>query len=153
MLQRVIQEKQKELKVLGGTLKQPGAVSQMKSLVSELMQYSVTPENWRSGRDREDLLGLKLKDVSRVYEGFTRYLAEKYLTGGGIAGAAVRRHRKIQAGEGQHSGAGRVYGIYPGPVPGSEEDVHPLPASLCDRYSGPEGGSVPGRTGLSVCFI
>ena len=49
MLQRVIQEKQKELKVLGGTLKQPGAVSQMKSLVSELMQYSVTPgelEEW-----------------------------------------------------------------------------------------------------------
>ena len=34
-------------------------------------------------------------------------------------------------------------GIYPGPVPGSEEDVHPLPAGLCDRYSGPEGGSVP----------
>ena len=65
----------------------------------------------------------------------------------------MRRHRKIQAGEGQHSGAGRVYGIYPGPVPGSEEDVHPLPASLCDRYSGPEGGSVPeGRASASVSY-
>ena len=50
VLQRVIQEKQKELKVLGGTLKQPGAVSQMKSLVSELMQYPSRRENWRSGR-------------------------------------------------------------------------------------------------------
>ena len=80
VLQRVIQEKQKELKVLGGTLKQPGAVSQMKSLVSELMQYSVTPGELEEWSDREDLLGLKLKDVSRVYEGFTRYLAEKYLT-------------------------------------------------------------------------
>ena len=80
VLQRVIQEKQKELKVLGGTLKQPGAVSQMKSLVSELMQYSVMPGELEEWSDREDLLGLKLKDVSRVYEGFTRYLAEKYLT-------------------------------------------------------------------------
>ena len=52
----------------------------MKSLVSELMQYSVTPGELEEWSDREDLLGLKLKDVSRVYEGFTRYLAEKYLT-------------------------------------------------------------------------
>ena len=80
VLQRVIQEKQKELKVLGGTLRQPGAVSQMKSLVSELLQYSVTPEELARWGEQEDLLSLKLRDAAVVYQGFSDYLAEKYLT-------------------------------------------------------------------------
>ena len=41
VLQRVAQEQQKNLKILGANLKQTGAVAQMKSLVSEFMQYQV----------------------------------------------------------------------------------------------------------------
>ncbi len=80
VLQRVIQEKQKELRVLGGTLAQTGAVRWMKSLVSELMQYEVTWEDLGEWAEKEDLLGLKLRDVQLVYRGFTEYLSEKYLT-------------------------------------------------------------------------
>ena len=80
VLQRVIQKNQKELKVLGGTLAQPGAVSQMKSLVSEFMQYAVTPEELGTWAEKEELLRRKLRDVQVVYQGFTEYLSEKYLT-------------------------------------------------------------------------
>ena len=80
VLQRVIQEQQKELKILGGTLRQSGAVSQMKSLISECMQYSVTPEELKEWAKGGGLLGLKLQDVSRIYQGFTEYLSKKYLT-------------------------------------------------------------------------
>ena len=39
VLQRIAQEQEKNLKVLGQNLKRHGAVTKMKSLVSELMQY------------------------------------------------------------------------------------------------------------------
>ena len=41
VLQRVIQEQEKKLGVLASSLKKTGTVSQMKSLVSELMQYDI----------------------------------------------------------------------------------------------------------------
>lgn len=44
VLQRVIQEKAKELGVLSSSLKKRGTVSEMKSLVSELMQYDIRPD-------------------------------------------------------------------------------------------------------------
>ena len=83
VLQRVIARKKKELKVLGGTLSRQGAVAQMKSLVSELLQYRILPE------DLDALDGLpaghsylqtKLRDVRTVYGGFLEYLKERYLT-------------------------------------------------------------------------
>lgn len=80
VLQRVIQEKGQELKVLGGTLRQPGAVGQMKALISELIQYSVAPEELEEWAEKDDLLSCKLRDVGVIYSGFCEYLSEKYLT-------------------------------------------------------------------------
>lgn len=84
VLQRVIQEKQKELKVLGSNLKRAGAVAQMKSLLSELMQYQVDAdilEEWIEDAAKKPLLACKLQDVSTVYQGFTEFLQGKYITG------------------------------------------------------------------------
>ena len=44
VVKRVAQEKKKELTILGSTLKRTGAVSQMKSLISELKQYQIAGE-------------------------------------------------------------------------------------------------------------
>ena len=83
VLQKVIGEQQKKLKVLGTTLKKSGSVAQMKSLVSEFLQYQVKPEDiesWLEGQEDKKLLAWKLDDVKNVYQEFTNYLSEKYLT-------------------------------------------------------------------------
>ena len=48
VIQKMAQEKRKELTYLGGQMKKKGYVSEMKSLISELMQY----DNW-PGKKRE----------------------------------------------------------------------------------------------------
>ena len=77
VLQKVIGEQQKKLRVLGGTLKKTGSVAQMKSLISELLQYRVAPEDlaaWVPEADGKKLLAWKLEDVQNIYRGFSDYL-------------------------------------------------------------------------------
>lgn len=83
VLQRVIQEKKDQLGTLGESLKKTGTVSEMKSLVSELMQYDISPEDVGEILKRSDanpLLVHKLEDIQVVYRGFQDYLRERYIT-------------------------------------------------------------------------
>ena len=83
VLQKVAWDQRKNLKVLGSALKRPGTVSQMKSLVSELMQYQVEPKDldkWLPSQENRRLLAWKLEDVKTIYQGFSDYLKERYLT-------------------------------------------------------------------------
>lgn len=84
VLQRVAQEQQKNLKVLGANLKRTGAVAQMKSLVSELMQYQVDVQSldqWALEAEGKPLLSRKLRDVSVIYSGFLEFLQGRYIVG------------------------------------------------------------------------
>ena len=59
VVKRVAQEKKKELTILGSTLKRTGAVSQMKSLISELKQYQIAPselDTWAEETGEKKLL-------------------------------------------------------------------------------------------------
>ncbi len=83
VLQRVVQEQRKNLKVLGDSLEKPGTVSQMKSLVSELMQYDISPagvDQLLEVSTRQPVLFHKLKDVQVIYRAFREYLRERYMT-------------------------------------------------------------------------
>ena len=83
VLQRIAQEQEKNLKVLGQNLKRHGAVAKMKSLVSELMQYQVTGEDlelWRERAKGKPLLALKLQDIGCIYQAFEEYLRDSYVT-------------------------------------------------------------------------
>ena len=84
VLQRVIQEQEKKLGVLAGSLRKTGTVSEMKSLVSELMQYDIRPEQVedlvQKSQDKP-FLTYKLKDIQVIYQGFTDYLKDRYITG------------------------------------------------------------------------
>ena len=83
VLQRVITEQKRKLRVLGTSLTKQGSVSQMKSLVSELLQYRIRPEDLsESGAlpSGHSFLQAKLQDVQTVYDGFLTYLRERYLT-------------------------------------------------------------------------
>ena len=84
VLQRVISQNSAELQVLSRILGKPGAVEAAKSLVSELLQYRVRPqdlEKWIAGLPQgRSLLGLKLEDVRVLYQGFLDYLENRFLT-------------------------------------------------------------------------
>lgn len=83
IIRRVIEDKKDQLRVLGRDLDRPGAISEMKSLISELMQYRVQPdklEEWVSGDDRKQMLSLKLKDIRVIYQGFLDYIEGHFLT-------------------------------------------------------------------------
>ena len=70
VVKRVAQEKKKELTILGSTLKRTGAVSQMKSLISELKQYQIAPselDTWAEETGEKKLLAAKLKDTGVIY--------------------------------------------------------------------------------------
>ncbi len=83
IVQRAAAGVQKELKVLGRTLSRQGSVRQMKSLVSELLQYRVRPEDledWIEAQQGRPRLALKLEDIRQVYQAFLDYLEKNYLT-------------------------------------------------------------------------
>ena len=83
VVKRVAQEKKKELTILGSTLKRTGAVSQMKSLISELKQYQIAPSEldaWAEETGEKKLLAAKLKDTGVIYRAFEEYLENRYVT-------------------------------------------------------------------------
>ncbi|MBR0397630.1 MAG: PD-(D/E)XK nuclease family protein [Eubacterium sp.] len=84
ILQKVIGEQTRHLSVLGGTLKKTGSVEEMKSLISELLQYRVRPEDLADWQEilpaRNSLLTHKLDDVRTVYGAFMDTLRGSYVT-------------------------------------------------------------------------
>ncbi len=82
IIRKVCEDIKKELVVLKGSVDKPGFVSQIKSAVSECMQYGITPQQLMQGADKvtSQVLAAKVGDIGRVYEGFLKYIENNYLT-------------------------------------------------------------------------
>ncbi len=83
ILRKVLSLKKDELKFFGREANKIGFVSELKSLISELFQYSVTEsdiENLNKQFQERPMLSNKLHDISIIYKGFREYLEEKYIT-------------------------------------------------------------------------
>lgn len=83
VLRKLAKEHEEELLVLGRNLKKLGYISEVKSLISELTQYQVTPEmlgEMVKKSDNRELLLRKLKDVQVLYRAFLDYMGEDYMT-------------------------------------------------------------------------
>lgn len=83
VLQKIAQENKGSLKVLGENLKKAGYISQMKSLISEFMQYGIDEEKLQILKEKarqKSLLYEKLKDIEKIYRAFFEYLQERYIT-------------------------------------------------------------------------
>ena len=82
ILRKLIRENSRDLTVLQGTLARSGAVEEMKSLISELIQYRAEPAQVRQWAERttSPTLERKLQDVSLLYQKFLEYLDRRYLT-------------------------------------------------------------------------
>ena len=122
VLRKLAGEKKKELLLFSSHLNRPGFIAGVKSMLSELYQYGVSPEALKEqakpGGSEPDLIrqafgyGGFVPGVPGVYEGAVHYV-------GGAFGRAVPCGGPFQAFKGVRSCAGRIYRLYAGPVPGS----------------------------------
>ena len=83
VLRKIAEEKKTELKILGGNMNKMGYVGEVKSLISELSQYNITPDvlqEFLSCADISESLRMKLQDVLALYQGFRGFLEGKFIT-------------------------------------------------------------------------
>ena len=83
VLQKVAEGMEEELPVLGSLLRKQGYIREVKSAISEFMQYGLSPKDVEElvaySGDRKALAG-KLKDLGVIYERFSDYIRDHYVT-------------------------------------------------------------------------
>ena len=90
VLQKMVQQHKKELPYLGSQMNKPGYLDEVKSLISEFMQYDISKEelaNMLEKIGKDSLLSLKMQDVGVLYQSFLGYLEGHYMTGEGVMDA------------------------------------------------------------------
>lgn len=83
ILQKAALKQADSLKVFGRNLKRSGFISELKSMLSELYQYGITPdqlESARAGLSDRSILSGKLQDMITVYRAFAGELEEGTIT-------------------------------------------------------------------------
>lgn len=83
VLQKLVQSNQSKLVYLKNQMKKPGYLDEVKSLISEFMQYEVHEEEMDQmlrDAEKKPLLHMKLQDVSVLYAAFREYLSEHFMT-------------------------------------------------------------------------
>lgn len=82
VLRKVAGGQKRNLGVYAGHLNQTGFINHLKSMLSELYQYGIRPEDLRRAREQaaSPLLKEKLKDLSVIYEEFQKAISERFIT-------------------------------------------------------------------------
>lgn len=83
IIRKVLESNKHQLKIFGNSIHKIGFVSELKSIISELLQYAYTPTQIKDigpQIQNNPLLSGKLDDVQLVYEAFKNYIEEKYIT-------------------------------------------------------------------------
>ncbi len=83
VLRRLAQENEKKLSVLGANMNRMGYVGEVKSLISEFMQYGVSADALLQMAKRPDLSPLfaaKLTDIVTMYRAFVDVMEGSYIT-------------------------------------------------------------------------
>ena len=83
IIRRVAAGQRGELPVLGGRLGQTGYIHEVKSAISEFMQYGIGLQELDQLTEfskKRGQLYYKLKDLRTIYEGFQQFIRKKYLT-------------------------------------------------------------------------
>lgn len=82
VLRKVAANKKKDLVLYKEHLSKSGFIAQLKSMLSELYQYGISPEmlNGEMPESISPMLRQKLSDISVIYQGFTDYIKDRYIT-------------------------------------------------------------------------
>ena len=84
MLRKVLEEKKNQFCYFTGSFSTAGFIEKMKSMLSEFVQYEVTPEKilaMSEGLEEGSALFYKCKDLAFIYEAFLKEVEGKYLVG------------------------------------------------------------------------
>ena len=83
IVRRVLEKEKKKLDYFGSSIEKTGFVSELKSVISELLQYGITPQQLgeigESVKEKQQL-SAKLKDIRLVYKEFMAFLSTNYIT-------------------------------------------------------------------------
>lgn len=83
ILRKVALDLADELPVLGSSMNKVGYIHEVKSVISEFMQYHISPKDVEKiiefSKSRSALNG-KLEDVNKIYKGFLDFIEKKYIT-------------------------------------------------------------------------
>jgi len=83
VLKKVLNNLEGELSYFGGNIHKKGYVQEIKSFLSELLQYGAeeeTIDQMIQAAKKHDVLARKLADMKIIYKGFMDYLHEHYIT-------------------------------------------------------------------------
>lgn len=83
VLRKVAAEKRDSLPVIGAHLNRTGYIHEVKSVISEFMQYGISPEQvgeMAKQSAKRGMLAGKLRDLQILYEAFLNYIREKFIT-------------------------------------------------------------------------
>lgn len=84
IIRRIADDIIDQLSVIGGDLKKSGYVAEIRSVISEFMQYGIgcddLPEIARKAEKNSPYLARKLKDVEIIYRRFTEYMGSDFMT-------------------------------------------------------------------------
>ena len=83
IVRKVAGERSEKMPFIGGNLNKTGYVHEVKSALSEFMQYGIGPEeleNLTAYAQKRGQLHQKLKDLQVIYDGFLQYIRDRFLT-------------------------------------------------------------------------
>ena len=92
VLRKVAADQRRNLKLYGGHLNQTGFINQLKSMLSELCQYGIGPEDLRMAAQEAEsaLLQAKCGDLETIYRAFQKEIEDRFITAEEILGVLCR---------------------------------------------------------------
>ena len=81
VVRKVMEQKKKQLKVFGSSMKKQGFIDELKSFFAEIYQYDISKEQLQGTADQMSQNGLRAKmdDILLIMQGFEEYIGDKYL--------------------------------------------------------------------------
>lgn len=82
-LRRVAQEREGQLQILRGSIRKSGYINEVKSILSELAQYRISPDQLSELAQDEGIpmpFRCRLMDLSILYQGLQEFLQDSYIT-------------------------------------------------------------------------
>jgi ATP-dependent helicase/nuclease subunit B len=83
VLRKIVANKKRELELFNHDVQKQGFIDELKSLISEIYQYSIGIEQLQEMEElakNKPMLRAKLHDIVVIYNGFKEYMNEKYIT-------------------------------------------------------------------------
>lgn len=83
LLRKVVANKSKDLKLFQSNVRKQGFIGELKSLISEILQYSISEsdlEKMSSMCENRPMLQAKLQDITTIYKGFRELMENQYIT-------------------------------------------------------------------------